>query len=109
MSQPLTFSRHARQRMAQRRLSVADVDYVVQHGRHLHTAGVVCCFLGRRELELYADEDGSHDHLEGTTVLLDTETNRTVVTVYRNRSALKKINRKARYDLSRVMHRPAIS
>ena len=99
MSQPLIFSRHAMRRMAQRRLTTADVDYVVQHGRRLHTAGVVCCFLGRRELALFADEGGRYDYLEGTTVLLDRETNCTVVTVYRNRAALKKMHRKARYGL----------
>jgi len=37
--------------------------------------------------------------LEGTIVLVDSETRRSVITVYRNRSALKDIRRKAKTNL----------
>ncbi len=93
------FSEHAITRMAQRRLSVPEVEYVVDHGRRYYSGGVLHYFLGRRDIP---QSDCKHDRfakLEGATVLLDPVSTLMVITVYRNRSAPKKITRKAKYNL----------
>ena len=92
----LTFSEHALTRMAQRKLSVTDVEYIVQHGTRYHNAGCLFRFLGKRNIP-----DKDKERLEGSVVLLDPDTETIVITVYRNRSeAAKDIRRKAKYDQS---------
>ena len=96
MFEKLTFSEHARTRMAQRKLSVTDVEYIINHGSKYHNAGCLFCFLGRKNI---LDKD--KERLEGSVVLLDSETETVVITVYRNRSeATKDIRHKAKYDQS---------
>lgn len=94
----LRLSAHAKKRMQQRCLSVRDVAYVVEYGQRHRCAGVIHCFLGRKDIP---DLDHRHDtirRLEGTTVLLETSEARLVTTVYRNKSALRRIRRKAKYN-----------
>ncbi len=92
----LTFSEHARVRMAQRKLSEADVEYVVNHGTRYHNAGCIFRFLGKKNIP-----DKEMERLEGSVVLLDAHTEATVITVYRNRSeAAKAIRCKGKYDQS---------
>jgi len=84
--------------MVQRHLTADEIEYVVRYGRKVHVAGVVCYFLGKKDL---ARDDASHgqfDRLEGTTVLLDGKHAETVVTVYRNREAFKKMQHKLKYN-----------
>lgn len=99
MQHSLHYSEHALIRMCQRCLSIGDVEYVVLHGQQHRCAGVVHYFLGRRDIP---KNDCSNDflrRLEGTTVLVDSQDRRSVITVYRNRSALKCIRRKAKTNL----------
>jgi hypothetical protein len=92
----LTFSEHALIRMAQRTLSETDVEYIVNHGTRYHNAGCLFYFLGKRNIP-----DKDQERLEGSVVLLDSETETTVITVYRNRDeAAKEIRCKAKYDNS---------
>jgi hypothetical protein len=82
--------------MAQRKLSVTDIEYVVVHGTRYHNAGCVFRFLGKRNIP-----DKEMERLEGTVVLLDSCREAMVITVYRNRTeAAKGIRRKAKYDTS---------
>jgi hypothetical protein len=97
----LRYSNHSLIRMAQRSISDADVEYVLQHGEKYHRAGAVHYFLGKRQI-LGADQKrDSVTRLEGTTVLLATDPGAadSVITVYRNRLAPRKIRRKTKYDL----------
>jgi len=77
---------------------VPEVEYVVDHGRRYHSGGVLHCFLGRRDIPSGDCRNDKFARLEGATVLLDPITTETVITVYRNRSAPKKISRKAKYN-----------
>jgi len=89
----LTFSEHALIRMAQRKLSETDVEYIVNHGMRYHNAGCLFRFLGKRNIS-----DKDKERLEGSVVLLDSETETVVITVYRNRSeAAKEIRSKLKY------------
>ena len=96
MLEKLTFSEHALIRMAQRKLSVTDVEYIVNHGTRYHNAGCLFRFLGKRNIF-----DKEKERLEGSVVLLDSNTETMVITVYRNRAeAAKDIRRKVKYDQS---------
>ncbi|MBI5564558.1 MAG: DUF4258 domain-containing protein [Chloroflexi bacterium] len=95
----LSFSWHAAYRMAQRHLTAEEVEYVVRYGRKVHVAGVVCYFLGKKDLPRDDVSRGKFDRLAGTTVLLDGKRAETVVTVYRNREAFKKMQHKLKYNL----------
>jgi hypothetical protein len=91
----LTFSEHAQTRMAQRKLSATDVEYVVNHGVRYHNAGGLFRFLGKRNIP-----DKGWERLEGSVVLLDSDTETVVITVYRNRTeAAKDIRCKSKRNL----------
>ncbi len=93
MLEKLTFSEHALIRMAQRKLSATDVEYIVNHGTRYHKAGCLFRFLGKRNIS-----DKEKERLEGSVVLLDSDTETVVITVYRNRSeAAKEIRSKMKY------------
>ncbi len=93
MIKKLTFSEHALTRMAQRKLSETDVEYIVHHGTRYHNAGCLFRFLGKKDIA-----DKAKERLEGSVVLLDSETETVVITVYRNRSeAPKEIRSKLKY------------
>lgn len=95
------FTHHALVRMAQRNLSRSDVLYAIKNGVSLHRDGLLFYFLGQRDLPKGAPH-WSH-RLEGTTVLLDPWT-LTIITVYRNRKALRKIKRKPTYRVNNNHH-----
>lgn len=99
MQNSLQFTDHALTRMRQRCLSTYDVEYVVLHGQQHRCAGVVHYFLGRCDIPTNDRSKDSLRRLEGTTVLVDPQSRRSVITVYRNRSALKRIRRKAKTNL----------
>ena len=93
MLEKLTFSEHALIRMVQRKLSEADVAYIVQHGTRYHNAGCLFRFLGKKDIP-----DKEQERLEGSVVLLDSDTETVVITVYRNRAeAPKEIRSKLKY------------
>jgi hypothetical protein len=87
------FTIHARLRLAQRRLSAEEVEYVLEHGHRLRRTGVEFCVLRSRDIPP-ADRRVA-GHLEGTVVLVADDG--VAVTVYRNRRALAEIRRKAKY------------
>jgi hypothetical protein len=89
----IEFTDHALLRMAQRRLTVQDIDYVWRYGMRYQCAGAIHCFLGWRNIPFEDRIDANIQRLEGTTVLIDTDSD-VVLTVYRNRKATKQIRRK---------------
>ncbi len=99
MHDSLQFTDHALTRMHQRCLSIPDIEYVVLHGQQHRCAGVVHYFLGRCDIPTKDHNKDYLRRLEGTTVLVDSRNRKSVITVYRNRSALKDIRRKAKTNL----------
>lgn len=97
MTDRYEFTHHALIRMAQRNLSKSDVIFAIKHGLSLHRDGIVFFFLGQRDLP--KDAPYWSYRLEGTTVLLDPWT-LTIITVYRNRRALRRIKRKPTYKIT---------
>jgi hypothetical protein len=97
----LHFTGHSRKRMSQRGLSLNDVEYVVRNGTRYRKAGVIHCFLRRKDIPADDRRDDSLRRLEGTTVLLDARHGQEVITTYRNRNALSKIRAKPKYRIPR--------
>lgn len=92
---PTTISTHARQRLAQRNLSLADVDYVCAHGKRIRNGHAIFVCLTRRDIP---DEHLQHARaiqLEGTVLVFDHLTGTSLVTAYRNRQrGIKDVKRK---------------
>lgn len=89
-----TFTAHARQRMAQRGLSLADVQYVYDYGQCLHAAGAQHWVL--RLADIPTADIRKMARLNGTVVTLD-RAGITVLTVYRNPHAPKHLRMKPRW------------
>lgn len=89
---------HAEQRMAQRNVSLRDVQYVLEHGQKLHRAGAVFFYLGKCDIPKTQRQRA--DRLEGTVVVLSRDMP-LILTVYRNRQdglgRIKKKSARSRY------------
>jgi hypothetical protein len=85
--------------MAQRCLSADEIEYIICYGQRYHAAGVIHYFLGKKDIPEIDQKADKIRRLEGATVLLDSQEDRAVITVYRNKTVWKKIRRKARYNL----------
>jgi hypothetical protein len=94
----LHYTDHAVERMSQRSLTPADIEYVIDHTQPIYKAGGVFFFLGKKQIPHCDRHDNKLRRLEGTTVLVDSLSTWNVITVYRNRQAIKDIRRKAKYD-----------
>ncbi len=87
---------HAQVRQAQRNVSAADVDFILEYGRRIYSGGVLHIFLGRKDIP--GDVVRNVGHLEGTVLVMDdTYDEPVLITVYRNRKALKTIRSKQKY------------
>ena len=90
-------SKHAKRRMAQRNVSIGNIEFVLKNGQWLHRAGVVFVFLGSRDIENIQETKQEYARLEGTIVVLSRDGSR-IITVYRNRQqGLRKIKQKENY------------
>ena len=61
---------HAQRRMAQRNVSLADVRFVLKHGKRFHRAGAVFVHLRGKDIPKEKRHDKNITRLEGTTVVL---------------------------------------
>lgn len=86
---------HARQRGAQSNLCVDDLDLVRRYGVLEHRTGVRFYFVGRREVERFRGVEPRLDRLHGVVLVVSAD-DRMVITVYRNRRALRDIRRKSK-------------
>ena len=94
----MKFTRHARQRMDQRSLSVEEAVYVLLYGKRWHRAGAVMVHLRQKDIPLEDRSCEQWQKLVGTTVLLSLDNRSRIITTYRNR----------RTGLSDIKHTPKI-
>lgn len=96
----LAISKHAILRMAQRNISVSDLEYVLEHGERINRTGVTIYALRKRDILQSDRKRSTITRLEGTVVLtgLRRDGRLEVITIYRNKSAFKVIRSKAKYD-----------
>lgn len=94
----IALTTHAQQRMAQRNLSLPDIEFILHYGQHFHRAGVVFFYLRRKDIPTDMLREKSIAQLEGVAVVCSSDSP-TVVTVWRNReSGLRSIKRKPSYS-----------
>ena len=84
-------SNHAKLRLAQRNLNEEDLAFILRYGQEIHRTGASFFFLGERDIPDKFVRRQSR--LVGSTVVVD---ERGIVTVYRNKHAIKKIKRKSK-------------
>ena len=91
---------HAARRTARRNIAPEALEYVLTYGRRIQRTGVTFYFLGRRDVPAADRKASWATRLEGTVVLLSKDG--ALITVYRQRNALRSIQRKLKYRLSRA-------
>lgn len=92
-------SDHARQRSAQSNLRASDMELVRRYGILEHRTGVRFYILRRREVERYRKVEPRLAKLHDIVMIVSSDN--TVVTVYRNKKALRDIRRKPKMNLYR--------
>ena len=80
----LSLTKHAIQRSAQRNLSDADIEYVIEHGRCERACEGLGFFLGRNNIPSHDRHNDTVTRLEGVTVITDLSGSK-VITAWRNR------------------------
>ena len=100
MLSTLNLSQHAVLRMAQRNLSLRDLDYVLDHGERIYKTGVTIYVLRKRDISENDRKKSEITRLEGTVVLTGFKKDGTleVITTYRNQDAFRTLRGKAKYD-----------
>ena len=90
-------SDHAARRAAQRNVAPDEIDFLLQHGNHLHNTGVIFCQL--RAKDVPNDLPGNHRYrrLIGSTLVL-CRCGHFVVTLYREEKAFHNDSCKTRYN-----------
>jgi len=96
-------TKHAILRMAQRNVSLCDLEYVLEHGERIYKTGITIYVLRKRDIPQSDRKSSTITRLEGTVVLAGFlwDGRPEIITIYRNKSACKAIRSKEKYDRSR--------
>ena len=89
-------STHANRRATQRCFQSDQIAYIVQHGRLLRRTGIQFYFLAERDVPPDDRRLAWVQRLIGATLLVSPEGD-TVITLYKNRKALRDIRKKTKY------------
>lgn len=86
--------------MAQRNVSIDDLEYVLEHGKRINITGITVYILRKRDIPHDDRNKSEITRLEGTVVLTGFTQNGDleIITAYRNKSAFKAFRSKAKYD-----------
>ena len=86
--------------MAQRNVSLDDVEYVLEHGERINTTGITVYILRKRDIPQDDRNKSEITRLEGTVILtgFTQDGNLEIITAYRNKSAFKALRSKTKYD-----------
>ncbi len=90
------FSSHATKRACQRRFSKNEIAYILRYARVIRKTGVRFYFLGSKDVPPADMRLPGVQRLIGATLLVG-EDGPTIVTMYKNREALKEIKRKTKF------------
>ena len=96
--QDFSLSSHALHRSAQRNISDADIDFIIQNADRLHRTGVIFCQMRSRNMPEHVPGNHRAWKLIGTTIVL-CKCGCYVVTLYREERAFQKDSRKSKYNL----------
>jgi hypothetical protein len=93
----IILSHHARQRSAQRNLSLDEIVFVVEHGELLRNTGVIFREMRRKDMPSFIPANHPYQRLVGTTIVM-CKCGHYVVTLYRKAEAFHKNRRKTKYS-----------
>jgi hypothetical protein len=96
------FTIHANRRLQQRGLSFDLANIVLDHGTAINTAGALFYFMSNKDVPNYFPISVK-ERIIGMTLVVNPESN-DVMTVYKNRHALKDIRKKERYNRNSYFH-----
>ena len=85
----IIYTDHALLRMAQRGVSYAQVERVLQYGRKIYHRGALIFLVGKREIRRLAGFVDDIHELEGLHVVVNSEC--VVITTYRNRATVFRV------------------
>lgn len=88
---PVALSHHARTRLIQRGIKIADVEFTLRHGKRIYKQGLIFYIM----IDKVALKRG--ESVKNLVVLATHEG--CIVTVYKEKNALKKIKRASKHDL----------
>jgi hypothetical protein len=105
-SSTFALSKHAILRMAQRNVSLCDLEYVLEHGERIYKTGITIYLLRKRDIPKSDRKESKITRLEGTVVLAGPTQEGTlkIITLYRNKDAFRIIRCQKKYD-KRTRHR----
>jgi hypothetical protein len=97
---PLNLTQHAVLRMAQRNISLGDLEYVLEHGERVYKTGITLYILRKRDILQDDRKKSEIARLEGTVVLtgFSRNGNLELITMYRTKSASRTFRYKPKYD-----------
>lgn len=100
MIKTFNLTKHAVLRMAQRNISLRDLEYVLEHGERVYKTGVTIYVLRKRDILQDDLKKSQITRLEGTVVLtgFSQEGDLEIITMYRDKSASRTIRCKEKYD-----------
>jgi hypothetical protein len=88
---PVALSRHAKTRLIQRGIKLTDVEFTLRHGKRIYKQGLIFYIM----IDKVASNRG--ESVKNLVVLATHDG--CIVTVYKEKNALKKIKRALKYDL----------
>ena len=93
-------TQHAVLRMAQRNISLRDLEYVLEHGERVYKTGVTIYVLRKRDILQKDRKNSDIMRLEGTVVLtgFSQDGHLEIITMYRNKCASRTFRYKQKYD-----------
>jgi hypothetical protein len=98
----LSFTQHAEDRIRKRGFSKDDIYYVYENGTRFILAGMIHIFLRKKDVP-YSDRRNSQAYrLIGTTVLIASNDQVSVVTAYRNPESFRRDRKKEKYNLKTI-------
>jgi hypothetical protein len=95
------WTKHGKHRGAQCNIGDRDLELVRRYGVLEHRTGVRFYFVGQREVERYLGVEPRIERLHGIVMIVAADSF-TVITVYRNRPALKQIRHKSKRCVSKA-------
>jgi hypothetical protein len=87
--------------MAQRNVSLQDLEYVLEHGERVYKTGVTFYVLRKRDILQNDRKNSEITRLEGTVVLtsFSQDGHLEIITLYRNKRAFQTLRSKQEYGI----------
>lgn len=90
----MDLSEHTQLRMAQRNLSLDDIQYVMEYAQKMHKAGALIFYLRKKDIPAWDQSNARIARLAGTAVVV-TRDGRIVMTTWRNlRTGMRHVKKK---------------